>query len=290
VSAHISGARVHVRARAARARVRRAAHSAAHAHTRSARGAHARAVCEHERAHPRAPLTLRPHLGRDAHTRRHNQRIERWWGDLSPYTSPIAACLNEFETNGHLNLAFVSHRVAVLLVFLPYVNIVLDYVRSAWNAHRVSTRGMRCQPREYFERGRALNRDNGTEQLLFVDAAGNVVPPPGSFASALHAAAALGAAGPAAAGGAAWLPAAQLAVAQPLDLQQRVQFLWLTPLLRAHLCSHLRPLVRGEGMLYVEALTRFQRAERLIVALHGRSVLSGIVLPSDVDELVAAGF
>ena len=75
-----------------------------------------------------------------------NQRIERWWGDLCPYITPIATVLQALGDAGVLDMTRPDHHTALHLIVLPYVNRVLESVVAAWNNHRVSTDDMRCTP------------------------------------------------------------------------------------------------------------------------------------------------
>ena len=211
----------------------------------------------------------------------HNQKIERFWGDLSPFTHPIAACFEAFEANGHLNAGLLVHIVALHLVFMPYVTEMLEFARTSWAAHRVSTRALRCSPRDYFARGLAQNERLGTAQVLFVDAAGAWVEPPGTPAAANVALA-----------GSAPVPCAMRAAAHTVDVQEKLQgewMPWLSPAVRARIYSHLVPLRRGQGVLYEEGLPRFLRALNLVTALHAHAIAAGAVTERDVDAAVAMG-
>ena len=76
----------------------------------------------------------------------HNQRIERWWGDLCPYIVPIATALNNLTKEGVLDVEIPLHREALHSFLLPFVNRVLTKVLGAWHHHRVSSPGMKCTP------------------------------------------------------------------------------------------------------------------------------------------------
>ena len=77
----------------------------------------------------------------------HNQRIERFWGDLAPYIRPIASVLQDLTDANVLDIDLVDHRTALHIIVIPYVNEVLDEAIEAWNNHRVSTGDMKCTPK-----------------------------------------------------------------------------------------------------------------------------------------------
>ena len=91
-----------------------------------------------------------------------NQRIERWWGDLCPYITPIASALQDMGTDGVLDMERADHEAALHLVVLPYVNLVLEKAVAAWNNHRVSTEDMRCTPGHKCACAEARARARGT--------------------------------------------------------------------------------------------------------------------------------
>ena len=76
----------------------------------------------------------------------HNQRIERYWGDLAPYIRAIATVLQDLTDAGVLDIDRDDHRAALHLFLIPYVNLVLDEGIAAWNNHRMGSDDMKCTP------------------------------------------------------------------------------------------------------------------------------------------------
>ena len=72
--------------------------------------------------------------------------LQRYWGDLCPYITPIASALQGLEHEGTLDMRDSVHHTALHLVLLPYVNTVCRIALDAWNNHYISTKDVQTTP------------------------------------------------------------------------------------------------------------------------------------------------
>lgn len=81
----------------------------------------------------------------------HNQRIERFWGEVNKITESYRDLLSELQDNGEFDLDHSAHMVAVTYVFQHLIQNSLDVFIQQWNHHKLSS-GNRA-PEELFLTG-----------------------------------------------------------------------------------------------------------------------------------------